>query len=213
MQTVKLTVEQWKIDEVIPWDKNPRKLTNNGLENLMKQIEKQGQYKPIIVNSGEFWGERGLIAGGNQRYKAMKLMGFEDITVALIHPKSENDFIEIALSDNDRAGYTDIDMLGNLVTTVDFDLSRYSIDISPAVNLDFFIHPPEFDPNKEWEGMPEFNQKDTSAFKQVIVNFENQAHMEAFAKLIGQDITIKTKSIWYPEHKMQRSKKVYKHES
>lgn len=210
MKTIKVEAETWLMDEVIPWDKNPRKLSSMGLENLMKELTELGQYKAIIVNSGKYWGERGLIAGGNQRYKAMKLMGYEDIIVSLIHPKNENDFIKIALSDNNRAAYMDIDLLGNLLTTVDFDLTRYGIDISPSLNLNTFIHPVDFDPNNEWDGMPEFDQKDTSAFKQIIVNFENQTHMEAFEKLIGQDITIKTKSIWYPEHKMQRSKKVYK---
>lgn len=50
----------------------------------------------------------------------------------------------------------------------------------------------------EWRGMPEFNQPDNSAFRQIIVSFDDQAGVDAFAKAIGQDLTAKTKSVWYP---------------
>jgi len=55
---------------------------------------------------------------------------------------------------------------------------------------------------KEWKGMPEFMQEDVSPFKSIMVNFENKQDMEAFAKLIGQGITTKTQSIYYPKAKI-----------
>lgn len=51
----------------------------------------------------------------------------------------------------------------------------------------------------EWQGMPEFVCEDLTAYTQVIVNFENRAALEAFATLVGQKLTLKTRSIWYPE--------------
>ena len=50
----------------------------------------------------------------------------------------------------------------------------------------------------EWRGMPEFNQPDNSAFRQIIVSFDDQEGVDQFAKAIGQSLTPKTKSIWYP---------------
>jgi hypothetical protein len=54
------------------------------------------------------------------------------------------------------------------------------------------------DYEKEWEGMPEFENKDLSAYKSIHVNFACQADYDAFSELIGQKLTEKTRSIWYP---------------
>jgi hypothetical protein len=56
----------------------------------------------------------------------------------------------------------------------------------------------------EWRGMPEFNQPDNLAYKQVIISFEDDAGIEAFAKLINQNITKKTKSVWFPAREKNR---------
>lgn len=50
----------------------------------------------------------------------------------------------------------------------------------------------------EWRGMPEFNQPDNGAFRQIIISFDDQAGVDAFARAIGQTLTPKTKSVWYP---------------
>jgi hypothetical protein len=50
----------------------------------------------------------------------------------------------------------------------------------------------------EWRGMPSFEQPDNGPFRQIIISFEDQAGIDAFAKLIDQHVTDKTKSLWYP---------------
>jgi hypothetical protein len=50
----------------------------------------------------------------------------------------------------------------------------------------------------EWKGMPEFIQNDLEPFKTINVHFENKKDVEAFAKLVGQTITMNTRAIWYP---------------
>lgn len=51
----------------------------------------------------------------------------------------------------------------------------------------------------EWRGMPEFNQPDNGAIRQIIVSFDSQEGIDEFVKLVGQNITKKTKSIWFPK--------------
>jgi len=51
----------------------------------------------------------------------------------------------------------------------------------------------------DWQDMPEFVQEDQSQFKSLIVNFKDKKDMEEFARLVGQRITFKTQSIWYPK--------------
>lgn len=56
----------------------------------------------------------------------------------------------------------------------------------------------DFDWRTEWKDMPEFVQEKQTPFATLIVRFETQQDLEDFAKLIGQRITRKTKSIWHP---------------
>lgn len=52
---------------------------------------------------------------------------------------------------------------------------------------------------EHWVGMPEFDQKDKPPYKKIYLNFRTEEDYNAFAKLIGQNLTEKTKSIWYPK--------------
>lgn len=56
-----------------------------------------------------------------------------------------------------------------------------------------------FDWRKEWVEMPEFIQERQEPFAKIIVRFETEDDLNEFAKLIGQKITPKTKSIWHPQ--------------
>ena len=52
---------------------------------------------------------------------------------------------------------------------------------------------------KHWVGMPEFIQEDKPPHKRITVSFRNQEDFEEFGKLTGQNMSNKTKSIWYPK--------------
>jgi hypothetical protein len=52
---------------------------------------------------------------------------------------------------------------------------------------------------KHWVGMPDFDQDDNPPYKKLYLNFRNEEDYQAFAKLIDQNLTEKTKSIWYPK--------------
>jgi len=52
---------------------------------------------------------------------------------------------------------------------------------------------------KEWQGMPEFIMEDLEPFQSLVVHFESVEDRKSFAKLIEQNITSDTKSLWYPE--------------
>ena len=66
---------------------------------------------------------------------------------------------------------------------------------------------------KEWEGMPEFEQKDLSAFQSIHVHFRTQEDIDIFAELIGQKIGEKTRALWYPEADKINMKDYYVSES
>lgn len=57
----------------------------------------------------------------------------------------------------------------------------------------------DHDWEEHWVGMPEFDQEDNPPYKKIIMNFRSEEDYKAFAKLVGQNLTEKTKSIWYPK--------------
>lgn len=72
--------------------------------------------------------------------------------------------------------------------------------------LDFFGIPEEELPTyvednwkKHWTGMPEFKQEDNPPYMKIYISFRNEADYKEFAKLVDQNLTEKTKSIWYPK--------------
>lgn len=66
----------------------------------------------------------------------------------------------------------------------------------------------------EWRGMPEFVQEESKPFYQVIVRFETEKDMQDFARLMGQKLTKRTKSLWHPfkSHWGNGLKKKYQNE-
>lgn len=52
--------------------------------------------------------------------------------------------------------------------------------------------------NKEWQNMPEFVQEEQKPYSQIIFRFRDEGDLWAFAQLIGQKLTKRTKSAWYP---------------
>jgi len=52
---------------------------------------------------------------------------------------------------------------------------------------------------KYWKGMPTFDQNDNPPYKQIYLNFRNEEDYKEFAKLVNQNLSDKTKSIWYPK--------------
>lgn len=51
---------------------------------------------------------------------------------------------------------------------------------------------------QEWKDMPEFIQDKKESYAKIIVRFESEEDLQEFAKIIGQKLTKKTKSIWHP---------------
>jgi len=63
------------IDSIFPNDFNPNELDEAKFKSLVDNISKNGQQYPIIINSD------GMIIDGEQRWKALKRLGFKEVEV------------------------------------------------------------------------------------------------------------------------------------
>jgi ornithine carbamoyltransferase len=52
---------------------------------------------------------------------------------------------------------------------------------------------------EHWKDMPEYVQEAQKPHAKIIIRFETEEDLQEFAKLIGQPLTNKTKSIWHPK--------------
>ena len=69
-------------------------------------------------------------------------------------------------------------------------------------NLKLFDDYDEMQKWKEhWQDMPEFIQEDLTSKRKIIVHFRNEEDVQKFAELIGQKISAKLPSLWFPELK------------
>ena len=125
--------EYRKLSELKVWDKNPRTISKEAFERLKWQLEKLGEYKPLLVNQDN------IVLGGNMRLKAYTEMGKDKLWVSPVVTKNEAEMWEYALSDNDHVGVTDIELVINAMPQLDIDWAKYSVDTKPAENLQDLI--------------------------------------------------------------------------
>ena len=67
------------INELISPEYNPRQITDDEMRKLKNSINEFGYIAPIIVNK-----HNNHIVGGNQRYEALKSLGYTDVDVIFV---------------------------------------------------------------------------------------------------------------------------------
>lgn len=112
--TVKTYVEQ--IDKLVPMEDNPRKIGRDAYDKLKKSLQEfpeMKQLRELVVD------ENLQILGGNQRYYALKDLGYTDVTVKQVVGLTDKQKREFIIKDNTAAGSWDTDLLAN-----NFDLDE-----------------------------------------------------------------------------------------
>ena len=75
-----MKIEKANINNLISPEWNPRQITPEELEKLQTSLEEFGYIEPIIVND-----VNNHIVGGNQRAKALKQLGYDEVDVVYVH--------------------------------------------------------------------------------------------------------------------------------
>lgn len=196
------TVDWVAIKSIVPHDKNPRQISPEAIEKVSDSLSLVGWTQPIVVD------EDNIILAGHTRLMAAKRLKHSSVPVYVAKGLSEQEKVAYRIADN-RSGEEsqwDYPMLTEQIKWLsdqgDFDLKFTAFD---PHQLSSFLGFREVDALEEWDDMPEFDQDDLRPYKSVLVHFETEKDMESFAKFHSQNITEKTKYIWYPH----REKKVH----
>ncbi len=194
--------------ETIPLDKlhedpaNVRRHPEANLATIRASLARFGQQKPLVID------DNNVVRAGNGTLAAARELGWDKIACVRTG-LGGTDATAYSIADNKSALSAEWDDAALAATlralqSEDFDLAALGYDEAEVDALcaglaDEIAGETVDDPAGEWQGMPEFEHQDLTAIQSVHVHFKTREDVAAFAGLIGQGVTEKTKSIWYPE--------------
>ena len=126
------------INELICPEYNPRQITDDEMGKLKNSINEFGYVDPIIVNK-----HNNHVVGGNQRYEALKSLGYTDVDVIFIDEPDLNREKALNIALNKISGEWDFVKLADIIDDLelnDFDISLTGFD-EPELE-DFGIEDP-----------------------------------------------------------------------
>lgn len=101
------------LKEMVLWEDNPRTISKDEFEKLKASIERKPYYmnaRPIVLSDRT---GKNVIIAGNQRYKAVKALGWTEAPTITFHCETEEQEVEIAMVDNHNNGEWDTEALAN----------------------------------------------------------------------------------------------------
>ena len=194
-----------KLSDLIPDHANANKGTERGRYALEASLRQYGAGRSILLD------KNGRIIAGNKTAEVAADVGLDDVLIVQTDGKQivavQRTDLDIDSVEGRGLAYAD-NRVGEL--SLDWDAEQVLADINAGVDLsglffDFEIDKilgkegEPFDPNAEWQGMPEFQQEDLTSFRKIVVHFAKQEDIDNFSKLISQKLSEKTRAIWYPK--------------
>ena len=128
-----MQIELWKIDDVKPYENNPR-INDDAVEAVAKSIKEFGFRQPIVVDAD------GVIVCGHSRRKAAKLLGLEQVPVHVAGDLTPEQIKAFRIADNKTAELSDwnyelLPLELSELQDMNFDLSLLGFDASELEQL------------------------------------------------------------------------------
>lgn len=111
-----MKIEKVDINDLISPNYNPREISPEEMEKLKTSIEEFGYVDPIIVNE-----VNNHIVGGNQRYEALKELGYETVDVVYVHEEDSNREKALNIALNKISGEWDNEKLTQIFNEMSFE--------------------------------------------------------------------------------------------
>lgn len=196
-------VELWPLDKIIPYGKNPRAHSPEEVTALAADMLADGVTTPILVD------ELGVIIAGHRRRLAAVENKFVVYPVVVARGWSETRKRAARIKDNQRSieSRWDEELLRaevNDLKLAGYDLPLLGFEEGQLFALTLDASKGLTDISSEWGGMPAFDQQDKTAFRSILVHFKDQAAVDQFAATMKQNITDKTRYLWFPNIEIER---------
>lgn len=143
----KLKIVYKHVDEIIPYVNNPRKISQNAIDNVASSIKNFGFKVPIIIDKDN------EIVAGHTRILAAKKLGMEEVPCIVADDLTDTQVKAFRIADNKTAEFSEWDFdllevelegLGDEFTGFDIDeLGELFNDDTEVIEDDFDEEPPE----------------------------------------------------------------------
>ena len=143
----KLKIVYKRVDEIIPYVNNPRKISQNAIDNVASSIKNFGFKVPIIIDKDN------EIVAGHTRILAAKKLGMEEVPCIVADDLTDTQVKAFRIADNKTAEFSEWDFdllevelegLGDEFTGFDIDeLGELFNDDTEVIEDDFDEEPPE----------------------------------------------------------------------
>ena len=121
-----MKVENRKLDELIPYEKNAKKHDKTQINNVAESIRQYGFVQPIVVDKD------GVIVIGHCRYEAAKTLGMKDVPCVCVDDLTEEQVKALRIVDNkSNESEWDFDLLKDELP--DLDLSAFDFDFGVSL--------------------------------------------------------------------------------
>ena len=130
------------INELISPEYNPRQITDDEMEKLKNSINEFGYIAPIIVNK-----HNNHIVGGNQRYEALKSLGYTDVDVIFVDEQDLNREKALNVALNKISG--DWDTLKLKEILIELNENDFNLDLTGFEEIELTDLNIELDNHKE----------------------------------------------------------------
>lgn len=177
----KLKVVYKKLDEITPYEKNPRK-NDEAVQYVKNSIEKFGFKNPIIVDGA------GVIVAGHTRYKAAQELGMKEVPTISADDLTEEQIKAFRIADNktaERAAW-DNELLKEELTGLfdEFDMTDFGFG-----EFELSILTEDFDPEPYDDDLMEQYAEHGEEFlakKRVIITYTEETSAK-MAEILGLD--------------------------
>lgn len=121
---VKMEIVKKKIEEIFPYENNPRK-NDEAVEFVANSIKEFGFKVPIIID------ENNIIVAGHTRYKACKKLGIMEVPCVIADDLNEEQIKAFRLADNKVSEISewDLELLDNELSEIDLDMEQFGFEL------------------------------------------------------------------------------------
>ncbi|UMX47528.1 MAG: ParB N-terminal domain-containing protein [Candidatus Nealsonbacteria bacterium DGGOD1a] len=143
----KLQISYVPLSVLRPSEYNPRKWSNEAINNLKESIKRHGIVDPLLVNSAP--ARKGVVIGGHFRLSVLNDLGFTKIPVVFLNIPDIEKERELNVRLNKNTGEFDWDMLAKFNDDFLSDVGFSSEELDEIFNIEDI--PEQFDLKKELE--------------------------------------------------------------
>lgn len=119
-----MRIENRKLDELVPYEKNAKKHDKTQINNVAESIRQYGFVQPIVVDKD------GVIVIGHCRYEAAKKLKLENVPCVCVDELTEEQVKALRIVDNkSNESPWDMDFLADELAEVDLSMFDFDFDI------------------------------------------------------------------------------------